>query len=95
MRIGKKKSKSRSKDPIVIVGMGIAGLTTAIELVKKGCNVTILEKREHFARTQKVNLDSNSKKFITSLLYKSKSPKVSKQLIASLVRIWLPKLTTC
>lgn len=39
---------------VIIIGGGLAGLTAAIELLEKGCNVTILEKNE--------NLGGNSSK---------------------------------
>jgi 2-polyprenyl-6-methoxyphenol hydroxylase-like FAD-dependent oxidoreductase len=38
-------SITRRKLSVLIVGAGVAGLTTAIEIRRRGCDVRIIEKR--------------------------------------------------
>jgi hypothetical protein len=76
MRVNKNQS-----DKLIIVGMGLAGLTAAIKLALQGeKNIVVFEKREHFSRLQKVLLDTDSEKFITSLVCKSKYKDLQKDM---------------
>lgn len=54
----KSKKKTPLKTPLVIIaGMGPGGLVAAIEALKKGYQILIIEKRDNFIREQEVFLD--------------------------------------
>ena len=53
--------------PIVIAGMGPAGLAAAIEAARKGYTVSIIEPRVEMTRGQRVQIDSNTFNFLNSL----------------------------
>lgn len=52
---------------VVIAGMGIAGLTTAVELAQKGTSFIIIEPRESFTRGMVVKLNMVTYQYLLSL----------------------------
>lgn len=50
--------------PIVIIGMGPAGITSAIEAARRGFPVIIVDKRLHYSRKQRVYLDSDHLQYL-------------------------------
>lgn len=58
----------KQQDPIVVVGMGPAGLMAAIEFARKHKQrVLMLEKRDHFTRGQKVMLNTANIKYLEGI----------------------------
>lgn len=52
---------------VVIAGMGIAGLTAAVELAKKNCSLVILEPRKSFSRGMVVKITQSTYNYLMSL----------------------------
>ena len=47
-----------AKRQVVVVGAGPGGLATAMQLAHAGCDVTVLERRDHVGgRTSAINID--------------------------------------
>ncbi|MBN9286748.1 MAG: hypothetical protein BGO43_02390 [Gammaproteobacteria bacterium 39-13] len=53
--------------PIVIAGMGPAGLASAIELAKMGHSLVVIEPRESFSRIMEVKIDAGTFQFLLDL----------------------------
>lgn len=53
--------------PIIILGMGIAGLVAALEALQKRKNVLLIERYEFFSRDQTVILNQESKNYFKDL----------------------------
>lgn len=65
---GKKKTVEKdNQSAIVIVGMGPAGIVSAIEAAKKGNQVVLIENRDYFTRTQRVKVDIETLDYIEAL----------------------------
>lgn len=64
---GRAKTADKTAKPVVIAGMGPAGLSAALEAAKKGLPVIIVENRDHFSRTQRLHADSRTFQFLDSL----------------------------
>lgn len=67
----------KDKEVIVIVGMGPAGIVSAIESAKKGNQVVLVENRDYFTRTQRVKVDIETLDYIEAL--NKLDPKTSKK----------------
>ncbi len=80
----KKKTVENDKNAIVIVGMGPAGIVSAIESAKKGNDVVIIENRDYFTRTQRVKVDNETLDYIEAL--NNLDPNTSKKDEAFLLR---------
>lgn len=74
---GKKKTVEDDKSAIVIVGMGPAGIVSAIEAAKKGNRIVLIENRDYFTRTQRVKVDIETLDYIEAL--NKLDPKTSKK----------------
>ncbi len=71
------KDATKDKEAIVIVGMGPAGIVSAIESAKKGHHVVLVENRDYFTRTQRVKVDIETLDYIEAL--NKLDPKTSKK----------------
>lgn len=56
------------KPKVIIAGMGPGGLTAAIEAIKKGYDVLILDSRSHATRSQRLKMDKPTYAYLKTLM---------------------------